>query len=97
MFGRKFVRCLLLTFPQFPKIPVVNVAPNCLLNGLIEKMRLENDAALARKLQLDGRTITMLRERTLSLSASMLMLIQHMTGMDGQELLRALSTAGQEQ
>jgi hypothetical protein len=73
-----------------------NYDPNRLLDGLIEKLHLENDAALASKLQLNHRLITMIRERTLTISASMLMLIQDMAGMQIQEL-RALLTAAQEE
>lgn len=60
--------------------------PNRLLDRLIVKMSLENDAALARELQVDKRIISMLRKGSLSMGIPMLVLIHSVTGMDAQEL-----------
>lgn len=59
---------------------------NRFLDRLIVRMSLENDAALARELQVDKRIISMLRKGSLSMGIPMLVLIHSVTGMDAQEL-----------
>lgn len=63
--------------------------PNHLLDALIEKMRVEDDAALADKLQVTPLIISMLREERISVSPSLLLWMQDACGI-GIEELRAL-------
>jgi hypothetical protein len=74
------------TMDVYQRLAIESVDPNSLLDTLIMKMRLENDAALARKLQVNRRIIEMLRERKLEVSPSMLMMIQRMVGLNVREL-----------
>jgi plasmid maintenance system antidote protein VapI len=74
------------TMDVHQRLAMESVDPNSFLDTLIVKMRLENDAALARKLQVNRRIIEMLRERKLQVSPSMLMMIQRMVGLNVREL-----------
>jgi hypothetical protein len=74
------------TMDVYQRLAIESVDPNPLLDTLIVKMRLENDAALARKLQVNRRIIEMLRERKLYVSPSMLMMIQRTVGLNVREL-----------
>lgn len=61
--------------------------PNRLLDGLMQKMRLENDAALANKLQVIQPIIRMIREEKLAMSPStLLMWLHEATGIALSEL-----------
>lgn len=67
--------------------------PNLLLDCLIMKMRLHNDEALANKLQVIQPIIRMIREGTLAMTPSMLLLwIQEATGIDLDELRELLKS-----
>lgn len=67
--------------------PPEDFDPNTLLDGLIAKMRLEGDAALAQKLQVIHPIIRMIREGTLAMTPSMLFLwIREATGISLDEL-----------
>jgi hypothetical protein len=73
--------------------PPEDFDPNLLLDGLIAKMRLESDAALAHKLQVIQPIIRMIREGTLSMTTSTLLLwIQEATGIKLDELRELLKT-----
>lgn len=81
-------------FPSTPKVVTRQEVilfeqcdPCLLLDKLIAEMHLENDAALARALQLHTRIIEMLRERKLFLTSTLLMAICEAAGMSVQELL----------
>lgn len=60
--------------------------PNHLLNCLMKIIGVANDAALARKLKMSARIITMLREQKISFSASMLMWLHEASGLTIAEL-----------
>lgn len=70
------------------------VSHNRVLDGLMAKMRLENDAALASKLQVIQPIIRMLREGSLTMAPPMFLgWIQEATGIAEEELKElALST-----
>lgn len=60
---------------------------NRILDGLMAKMRLKNDAALASKLQVIQPIIRMLREGSLTMAPPMFLgWIQEATGIDADEL-----------
>jgi hypothetical protein len=68
--------------------------PNQILDGLIGKMRLENDAALAGKLQVIQPIIRMIREGSLTMSQPMLVAwIQEATGISTDELRELIRNA----
>lgn len=60
--------------------------PNHFLNCLIEMTGVANDAKLARRLKVSPRIIKMMRERTISISASMMMWLHDATGLTIEEL-----------
>jgi hypothetical protein len=67
--------------------PIDEFDPNRLLDGLIAKMRLESDAALASKLQVIQPIIRMIRDESLTMSPAMLFgWIQEATGIKADEL-----------
>lgn len=72
--------------------PTVNGAydPEQLLDCLLDKMHLREDAELAKKLKMDKRLLSKIRERRLQISGSMLMLMQEATGITIAELRRIL-------
>ncbi len=63
--------------------------PNYLLNQLTSVMHLDNDLALARKLNLAPRTLAMLREGRLQVSTSMLLWMHQASGI-GIPALRSM-------
>jgi hypothetical protein len=63
--------------------------PNSLLDALLRKMQVRDDAALARALKIDAKILGKLRERRLQVSACMLILMQEATGI-GIATLRTL-------
>jgi hypothetical protein len=72
---------------QLDGVALEGFDPNRLLDGLIAKMQLENDAALANKLQVIEPIIRMIRTESLSMSQSMLFRwIQEATGIKADEL-----------
>ena len=60
--------------------------PNHLLDFLIEKMALKNDAALSRKLEVAPPVISKIRHRRLPIGASLLIRMHEVTGMSIREL-----------
>lgn len=63
--------------------------PNNLLDALIEKMELKNDAALSRRLEVQPPVISKIRHRRLPVGASLLIRMHEETGLSIREL-RAL-------
>lgn len=63
--------------------------PNNLLDALIEKMGLKNDAALSRRLEVQPPVISKIRHRRLSVGASLLIRMHEESGLSIREL-RAL-------
>jgi hypothetical protein len=64
--------------------------PGLLLNTLLDRLHLKEDAELARKLKMDKALLGKIRNRQLQISGSMLMLIQEATGITVPELRRML-------
>lgn len=60
--------------------------PNGLIDGLIAKLRLKNDAALCRALDIAPPVISKIRHRTLPVGASMLIRLHDFTGMSIRDL-----------
>jgi plasmid maintenance system antidote protein VapI len=60
--------------------------PNRLLNALLEKMNLKNDAALSRMLEVAPPVISKIRHRRLPIGASMLIRMHEATDMSIREL-----------
>jgi hypothetical protein len=60
--------------------------PNHLLDTLLEKMKLKNDAALSRMLEVAPPVISKIRHRRLPIGASLLIRIHETTGMSIREL-----------
>jgi hypothetical protein len=67
-----------------------NYDPELLLNSLLDKMQLTEDAELAKRLRMDKRLLGQIRERRLQISGSMLMLMQEASGVTIAELRRIL-------
>ena len=64
----------------------VNYDPNNLLDALIEKLNLKNDAALSRALEVAPPVISKIRHRRLPVGASLLIRMHETTGMSIREL-----------
>ena len=64
--------------------------PGLLLNTLLDRLNLKEDAELAKKLKMDKALIGKIRDRQLQISGSMLMLIQEATGIAVPELRQIL-------
>jgi hypothetical protein len=60
--------------------------PELLLDSLLSRMRLKEDAELARLLKIEKRLLGKIRDRRLQISGSMLLLIQEATGISVGEL-----------
>ncbi|HCY63369.1 MAG TPA: hypothetical protein DHV59_11180 [Oxalobacteraceae bacterium] len=60
--------------------------PNHLLDFLLEKMALKNDAALSRKLEVAPPVISKIRHRRLPIGASLLIRMHEVTGMSIRDL-----------
>lgn len=60
--------------------------PNHLLDTLLEKMKLKNDAALSRMLEVAPPVISKIRHRRLPIGASLLIRMHETTGMSIREL-----------
>lgn len=60
--------------------------PALLLDSLLSRMRLKEDAELARMLKIEKRLIGKIRDRRLQISGSMLLLMQEATGISVDEL-----------
>lgn len=60
--------------------------PNRLLDNVIERMHLANDAALARALEVTPPVISKMRHRSIPIGASMLIRIHEETGLNVREL-----------
>jgi len=65
--------------------------PGLLLNTLLEKLHLKEDAELAKKLRMDKALLEKIRNRQLQISGSMLMLMQEATGIAVTELRQILN------
>lgn len=79
--------------PEHEWIASQDYDPNLILDVLIAKMQLESDAALAHKLQVIQPIIRMVREGSLAMSPTMLLLwIEEATGITPAQL-RALMAA----
>lgn len=68
--------------------------PDGLLDSLLSRMRLKEDAELARILKIEERLIGKIRDRRLQISGSMLLLIQEATGISVGECARYPGTDG---
>src|SRR5438445_11271953 len=64
----------------------VQYDPNHLLDSLIAKLHLKNDAALSRALEVAPPVISKIRHRRLPVGASLLIRMHEVTGMSIQEL-----------
>src|SRR4051812_1991397 len=64
--------------------------PGLLLNAIMDRMHLTEDAELAHRLRIDGRVLGQIRERRLQISGSMLMQMQEATGITIAELRQIL-------
>jgi plasmid maintenance system antidote protein VapI len=64
--------------------------PGLLLNAIMARMHLTEDAELANRLRIDRRVLGQIRERRLQISGSMLMQMQEATGITIAELRRIL-------
>jgi hypothetical protein len=64
--------------------------PELFLNSLLDRMHLTQDAQLAKRLRMDKRLLSKIRERRLQISGSMLMHMQEATGITISELRRIL-------
>lgn len=64
--------------------------PNYLLDTLIEKLRLKNDAALSRKLEVAPPVISKIRHGRLPVGASMLIRMHEESGLSIAELRRLM-------
>ena len=64
--------------------------PELLLNSLMARMHLTEDAELAKRLRMDKRLLSQIRDRRLQISGSMLMLMQEASGVTIAELRRIL-------
>ncbi|MGZ3237962.1 MAG: hypothetical protein ACXWIN_00395 [Burkholderiaceae bacterium] len=64
----------------------VQYDPNKLLDALIEKMSLKNDAALSRHLEVAPPVISKVRHRKLSVGASLLIRMHEVSGLSIREL-----------
>ncbi|MFZ6646320.1 hypothetical protein ACO0LO_11420 [Undibacterium sp. TJN25] len=60
--------------------------PNRLLDALIELLKLKNDAALARALEVAPPIISKIRHRTMPVGASMLIRMNEISGLDISQL-----------
>jgi len=60
--------------------------PNPLLDALIKKLKLKNDAALARELDVTAPVISKIRHRTLRVGATMLVRMHEASELTVQEL-----------
>ena len=69
--------------------------PSALIDGLIDRMRLKNDAALSRLLEVAPPVISKIRHRRLPVGASLLLRMHEKTGMPVSELrkLAGIQTA----
>jgi len=65
---------------------MIQYNPNHMLDALIEKMGLENDAAFAQRIKLARPIVAMLREGRMSISASMMMWFHEASGISMKEL-----------
>jgi hypothetical protein len=64
--------------------------PGLLLNALLDRLQLKEDAELAKKLKMDKALLGKIRDRQLQISGSILMLIQEATGIAVPELRQML-------
>lgn len=60
--------------------------PNRLLDHIVEKLQLKNDAALSRLLQVEAPTISKIRHRKLRVGAGMLLRLHEVSNLSIQEL-----------
>lgn len=74
------------TASQHELIEQPSYDPNRLLDALIEKMNLKNDAALSRLLEVAPPVISKIRHRRLPVGASLLIRMHEATGMQIREL-----------
>ena len=70
--------------------------PNKLLDTVIEKLNLKNDAALSRKLEVRPPVISKIRHRRLPVGASLLIRMHEVTGLNIKELRLLMSTSGDQ-
>ena len=64
--------------------------PNRLLDNLLERLQLKNDAALARSLDVAPPLISKIRHRRLPVGASLLIRMNEVSGLSIQELRRIM-------
>jgi hypothetical protein len=69
-----------------PELADTNYDPNRLLNALIERLNLKNDAALSRALEVAPPVISKIRHRRLPVGASLLIRMHEVSEMSIREL-----------
>ena len=72
--------------PPHELIEQASYDPNRLLDTLVERMKLKNDAALSRTLEVAPPVISKIRHRRLPVGASLLIRMHEATGMSIREL-----------
>ena len=75
---------------QHPQISQTSYDPNHLLDMMLEKLKLKNDAALSRALEVAPPIISKIRHRRLPIGASMLIRMHEVTDMSVAELRELL-------
>jgi hypothetical protein len=81
---------------KHPLVSQEGYDPNRLLDALIQKLGLKNDAALSRALEVRPPVISKIRHRTLPVGASLLIRMHEVTDLSIRELRELMSTASQE-
>ena len=73
-----------MSLKQITSLPTYN--PNRVLDAIIDKLQLKNDAALSRALEVAPPVISKIRHRRLPVGASMLIRMHEVSNMDIREL-----------
>ena len=79
---------------QHPLVSQDGYDPNRLLDALIQKLNLKNDAALSRALEVRPPVISKIRHRTLPVGASLLIRMHEVTDLSIRELRSVLAHDG---
>jgi hypothetical protein len=87
---RYFLRELNMPIRKLPE--AANYDPNKVLDALIEKLQLKNDAALSRVLEVAPPVISKIRHQTLPIGATILLRMHEASNLSIREL-RSLMTA----
>jgi len=79
-----------MTTPTSPELPVYN--PNKVLDAIIEKLQLKNDAALSRALEVAPPVISKIRHCTLPIGATILLRMHEISDFSIRELRAMIAT-----